>query len=43
MIVQPGNAIPGLPNIKLHDFVSVIFIDQIVYSRTICLCVIKKQ
>ena len=35
MIVQPGNAIPCLPNIKLHDFISVIFVDQIIYSRTI--------
>lgn len=35
MIIQPGNAIPCLPNIKLHDFISVIFVDQIVYPRTI--------
>ena len=34
MIVQSGNAISCLPNIKLRNFISIIFVDQIVYSRT---------
>ena len=35
MVVQPGNAIPGLTNIQLNYFISIIFVNQVIYPRAV--------